>query len=248
MASKHTRKPSTRLPLTRRTTIGPLDDNDPLLSSVAPVASPAISSVASPSPSVAAIDPESNLRSSALPSPSLVGEAGPTEPDPNAKDLSFLLEPSIYHPLSQLELPAPFRRTFPTIPSSKTPLPQSLSQLDTLLAKCDFLLAAHLAGGILSSGSIKSTDIKTIFRLLGVRFSCLELTGNALLAVRNLKSTSHLPFVLFQEMYTPGVRWIRMSRTITRSCLTDQQYTPNLRLLSQLRRVPCLFHGIYVPS
>ncbi len=56
----------------------------------------------------------------------------------------------------------------------------------------DFLSAAHLAGGILSSGSIRATDIKTIFRLLSIRFSCLELTGNTLLAAQESKALEDL--------------------------------------------------------
>ena len=114
------------------------------------------------------------------------------DPDSNSKDLSFLLDPSIYHSLSQLDLPAPFRRPFPPLPTATTPLAQSLSMLDALLAKSDFLSAAYLAGGILSSGSIRPTDTKTIFRLLSVRFSCLELTGGSLLAAQESKALEDL--------------------------------------------------------
>ena len=64
--------------------------------------------------------------------------------------------------------------------------------LDALLAKSEFLSAAHLAGGILSSGSIRSTETKTIFRLLSVRFSCLELTGGSLLAAQESKALEDL--------------------------------------------------------
>ena len=192
MASKHNRKPSTRSPLNRRTTKGPLDEDDPLSSSAASITSPARSTFASPAMSIPATDPEDGFRSSALPSPSLADEARPAEPDPNEKDLSFLLDPSIYHPLSQLDLPPAFRRPFPAAPSTKTPLAQSLSELDALLAKSDFLSAAHLAGAILSSGSVRPTDTETIFRLLSTRFSCLELTGNTLLAAQESKALEDL--------------------------------------------------------
>ena len=192
MASKHTRKPSARSPLPRRTTKGPLDDEDPLSAFATPVASPPRSSLASPSLSVPDTNPEDGFRSSGLPSPSIIDEPPTSESDVNAKDLSFLLDPSIYHPLSQLDIPAPFRRPFPPLPTTTTPLTQSLSQLDALLAKSDFLSAAHLAGGILSSGSIRPTDTKTIFRLLSVRFSCLELTGNTLLAGQESKALEDL--------------------------------------------------------
>jgi tetratricopeptide (TPR) repeat protein len=150
------------------------------------------SSVASPALSVPEANPEDGFHSSELPSPMILDEPNVTESDANAKDLSFLLDSSIYHPLSQLDIPAPFRRPFPPLPSATTPLAQSLPTLDALLAKSDFLSAAHLAGGILSSGSIRPTDTKTIFRLLSVRFSCLELTGGSLLAAQESKALEDL--------------------------------------------------------
>lgn len=122
----------------------------------------------------------------------IMDEPNVAESDANPKDLSFLLDPSIYHPLSQLDLPAPFRRPFPSLPLATTPLARSLSTLESLLAESDFLSAAHLAGGILSSGSVKPTDTKTIFRLLGIRFSCLELTGGSLLAAQESKALEDL--------------------------------------------------------
>jgi tetratricopeptide (TPR) repeat protein len=122
----------------------------------------------------------------------IMDEPSIAESAANAKDLSFLLEPSIYHPLSQLDLPAPFRRPFPPLPLATTPLAQSLSTLDALLAKSDFLCAAHIAGGILSSSSLRPTDTKTIFRLLSIRFSCLELTGGSLLAAQESKALEDL--------------------------------------------------------
>lgn len=163
------------------------------------------SNVASPALSVPDTNPEDGFRSSGLPSPSLVDEPAAAEPDPNAKDLSFLLDSSIYHPLSQLDLPAPFRRPFPPLPSTTTLLAQSLSVLDALLETSDFLSAAHLAGGILSSGSLTPTDTKTIFRLLSVRFSCLELTGSTSLAAQESKALEDLisTFYYFDPPETP---------------------------------------------
>ena len=192
MSSKHTRKPSTRAPLPRRTTKGPLDEEDPLSSLNTPITSPARSSAASPALSLPATNPEDALRSSGPPSTLTIDETNLTEPDPNLKDLSFLLDPSIYHSLSQLDLPAPFRRPFPPLPAATTPLAQSLSTLDALLSKSDYLSAAHLSGGILSSGSIRPTDSETIFRLLSIRFSCLELTGGSLLAAQESKALEDL--------------------------------------------------------
>jgi tetratricopeptide (TPR) repeat protein len=191
MASKHTRKLSSRAPLPRRTTKGPLD-GDPLSNLATTITSPLRSSVASPALSVPDANSEDGFRSSGLPSPMIMDEPSIAESAANAKDLSFLLEPSIYHPLSQLDLPAPFRRPFPPLPLATTPLAQSLSTLDALLAKSDFLCAAHIAGGILSSSSLRPTDTKTIFRLLSIRFSCLELTGGSLLAAQESKALEDL--------------------------------------------------------
>src|SRR3954451_13764713 len=94
------------------------------------------------------------------------------------KDLSFLLDPSIYHPLSQLDVPLPLQQQLPSPPTADTPLQDSLTQLDTLLSNGKFLSVASLASLILVSGSVRPNDTKTIFDLLALRYSCLELTGN----------------------------------------------------------------------
>ena len=116
----------------------------------------------------------------------------PSQQLPDEKDLSFLLDRSIYHPLSQLETPAPFRQQLPPPPTADTPLQDSLNQLESLLSKGNFLLGAFLAAAILVSGSVKPTDSKTIFELLAVRYSCLELTGNGLLAAQEAKGLEDL--------------------------------------------------------
>jgi trafficking protein particle complex subunit 12 len=103
-----------------------------------------------------------------------------------------VLEPSIYHPLSQLEVPAPFRRPFPQLSTASSNVTDALNQLDQLLAHCDYLRAAHLAGLVLVSGLVKPTDQRTIFRLLSIRYSCLELSGNVLLAAQESKSLEDL--------------------------------------------------------
>ena len=108
------------------------------------------------------------------------------------KDLSFLLDGSIYHPLSQLDVPGPFRKSFPASPRADTPLKDSLNRLNELLSSGNFLLAAFLAAAILASGSVSPTDNVTIWDLLAVRFSCLELTGNGLLAAQEAKALEDL--------------------------------------------------------
>lgn len=108
------------------------------------------------------------------------------------RDLSFLLESSIYHPLSQLEVPAPFRRAFPQPPNASANVFAAVSQINELLSQCDYLRAAHLAGLILVSGAVRPTDSMTIFHLLSVRYACLELSGNVLLAAQEAKSLEDL--------------------------------------------------------
>ena len=107
-------------------------------------------------------------------------------------DLSFLLDKSIYHPLSQLEIPLALRQSFPSLPSSNAPLSDQLLRLQGLLQTGNFLAAAYLAAAILVSGAVSPTDSKTIFDLLALRYSCLELTGNTLLAAQESKALEDL--------------------------------------------------------
>jgi trafficking protein particle complex subunit 12 len=64
--------------------------------------------------------------------------------------------------------------------------------LDTLLSKGQFLSVASLAASTLGSGSVAPTDSKTIFELLALRYSCLELTGNGMLAAQESKALEDL--------------------------------------------------------
>lgn len=116
--------------------------------------------------------------------------------------MSFLLDASIYHPLSQLEVPGPFRKPFLPGPTNDT-VERSLEQLDSLLSQCDFLRAAQLAGSILTSGTLRPTDTKTVFRLLAVRYSCLELSGNLLLAAQEAKALEDLSSSFYYDDPNP---------------------------------------------
>ncbi|OAT12039.1 hypothetical protein BDBG_07436 [Blastomyces gilchristii SLH14081] len=112
-------------------------------------------------------------------------------PFPVNKNLSFLLRPDIYHPLSLLDISPAFRSEFPT-PSPNEPLTTSLTTLDNLLNAGHFLLAAHFSATILSSSAIPHNDQNTIFSLLYIRLACLELTGNSLLAAQEAKALEDL--------------------------------------------------------
>ena len=107
------------------------------------------------------------------------------------KNLSFLLRPDIYHPLTQLDIPPAFRSEFPGIPPHE-PLATSLATLDNLLKDGHFLPAAHFSALILTSAVISPTDCPSIFHLLYIRLSCLELTGNTTLAAQEAKALEDL--------------------------------------------------------
>jgi trafficking protein particle complex subunit 12 len=89
-------------------------------------------------------------------------------------------------------MPAPFRQNLPPPPTANTPLQESLNQLDTLLSKGRFLSVASLAASILVSNTVPPRDSKTIFELLALRYSCLELTGNGVLAAQESKALEDL--------------------------------------------------------
>lgn len=116
----------------------------------------------------------------------------PGQAFPQGKDLSFLLDASIYHPLSQLGIPGPLRQALPYPPTADMSLQESLTQLNALLSTGQFLSVASLAASILVSGSVSPGDSKTIFELLSLRYSCLELTGNGLLAAQESKALEDL--------------------------------------------------------
>jgi trafficking protein particle complex subunit 12 len=115
----------------------------------------------------------------------------PDDPEPQSKDLSFLLHPSFYLPVSQLDVPPQFRARLEPI-SPATPIPDSLGEIDRRLSTGEFLFAAHLAAGVLISPTLDPTDIKTIADLLSIRYSCLELTGNTLVAAQESKALEDL--------------------------------------------------------
>src|SRR4051812_47682921 len=121
------------------------DSRSPLTAS--PLSSPvtSISSPSEPGHSTALPNPLEPRRLSSQP---------PSSPSTSAqqsgkfltqdKDLSFLLDPSIYHPLSQLDIPLPLREQLPSPPTADTPLPDSLTRLDRLLSDGKFLSVASL--------------------------------------------------------------------------------------------------------
>lgn len=209
-SAHHQRKVSSRAALPRRSTKGPLDAvEDPLSLSATP--SPSVLSAA-PSPLPQSPQNELNEPSPAETSqsetlshvPSLPQQApGPSQQteDPAAeeRDLSFLLDPSLYHPLSQVEVPGPFRKPYLPSPTKSTSLAKSLTQLDGLLSECEFLRAAQFASAILTSGTIRPMDAPTIFKLLEIRYSCLELCGNLAYAAQEAKALEDISSAFYYD-------------------------------------------------
>ena len=179
----------------RRTTRGPLDDVDPLSPS------PSITSALGPSPPLSRAN-SSALQPSMAENPTTSITTSNVEPEPKAeeaKDLSFVLDPAIYHPVSQLEIPAPFRRPFPVQVTASSSLSDVLEKLEVLLSECNYLAAAFLAGSLLGSGAIKPTDRSTIFRVLAIRFSSLELSGNLAFAAQEAKALEDVGSEFYYE-------------------------------------------------
>lgn len=110
------------------------------------------------------------------------------------QDFSFLLKPEIYHQVSPLAIPPPFRDPARQ-PAADTPIP-------TLLANGHFRAAAIAAAQELTntshaSGSgatrpVSPTDYARIFDLLYVRLSCLCLIDAVPLAAQEAKALEDL--------------------------------------------------------
>ncbi|KAL5050066.1 hypothetical protein BDW71DRAFT_142355 [Aspergillus fruticulosus] len=115
----------------------------------------------------------------------------PELPSELGKDLSFLLRYDNYHSLSQVDIPHALRSDFIS-PTSDETLASSLGSLERLLAEGHFLLAAYLAGTILTSALIPPTDTKVIFALFYTRLACLELSGNTSIAAQESKALEDL--------------------------------------------------------
>lgn len=167
-----------------------LTNASPLSATLSPPSSTKASSIISPlakSQDVDQLDQNQEAQRSLLDNEpeSLVAGA-------SSRSLSFVLDAAIYHPLSQVDIPVPFRRPPVAPPPSSATIAQALSQLDSLIANCDFLGAAHFSAMCLTSGLVQPTDHTSIFRLLATRYSCLELIRQLLLAAQEAKALEDL--------------------------------------------------------
>ena len=118
---------------------------------------------------------------------------------PQRRDFSFLLKPEIYHQVSSLNIPPPFRDPARQ-PAADTPIL-------TLLANGHFRAAAIAAAQELTGSSptttssppISPTDHARIFELLYVRLSCLCLIDAVPLAAQEAKALEDLNSVFYAD-------------------------------------------------
>jgi trafficking protein particle complex subunit 12 len=109
------------------------------------------------------------------------------------KEFHKLLRPEIYHPLTHLTTPAPFRSSS-TQPSPDTPLP-------TLLATGHFRAAAISAAQFLTT-STSPSDHEAIFSLLYIRLACLTLCGSTALAAQEATALEDLNSSAYRDEAT----------------------------------------------
>ncbi|KAL2052460.1 hypothetical protein ABVK25_007332 [Lepraria finkii] len=112
---RHSRNISiNRAPLARPATKGPLDIDDPLAPGAPPTQDTVTAEAANTPVPTTPFSPERPV----------ADIAKAPQPVP-AKDFSYLLRPEIYHPLSQLDLPPPFRTPIHQPAPSAPPSPLS---------------------------------------------------------------------------------------------------------------------------
>ncbi|KAM7211302.1 trafficking protein particle complex subunit-like protein [Rhypophila decipiens] len=207
-AKGHTRNRSAvKATRPRSSTKGPLDTDEVSLNSpLSPQSqlSPQASQRNSLGPGPKSPGPSSPMPRSTTHSPA----PAPPKRAPKPKDLSFLLRPENYHPLTALNLPPAFRTsTGPEQLSPDTPITD-------LLSRGYFRAAAISATQILTSTSpsapsIDPTDSARIFSLLYTRLACLTLIDATPIAAQEVKILEDLnsPFYLDDTIKEHLVPW-----------------------------------------
>ncbi|KAH6632238.1 hypothetical protein F5144DRAFT_593039 [Chaetomium tenue] len=171
----------------RSSTKGPLDDEGPLAS---PLSADQVQRTLSLRSHTAPRSPAfgSPMMRSPAHSPAPTGKRLPVGGAPPSKhglkDFSYLLRPEIYHPLTPLNIPPPFRNP-PNPPAVDTPIPELLSQ-------GYFRAAAIAATQTLTGGTVDPTDHDRIFDLLYTRLACLTLIDATTLAAQEVKALGDL--------------------------------------------------------
>jgi hypothetical protein len=128
------------------------------------------------------------------------GDQGRTAPSPGseptvtiidreAKSFSFLIRPENFLELPQQDVPGPFREE----------QPEQISRKGLLEALHDghYRAAAFIAGHLLQA--CNDTDHEAIFRLLYVRFACLQIVGLHAQAAQESKSMQDVTLAFFRD-------------------------------------------------
>ena len=127
--------------------------------------------------------------------------APPLETPVTTRDFSFLLRPEIYHQISPLTIPPPFRNPA-KLPSADTPIPKLLE--DGHFRAAAIAAAQELTGSSLTPGStpVNPTDHRRIFDLLYIRLSCLCLIDAVPLAAQEAKALEDLNSAFYTDEET----------------------------------------------
>ncbi|PSK56009.1 hypothetical protein B9Z65_4887 [Elsinoe australis] len=184
-----TRTRSARQAAVRRSTRGPLDNEDPLAPSTtsaaeapSPISPP--SSTTSPRPSLLSPPLSALTGSSQRITPLSLSRptSRPSSPSPTTRthDLSFLLRPQLYSPLPPTTLLPPFLN-----PTHQQPPPSS--SLTDLTQSHYYRHAAIKAASDLCTGTITASATTAILAAFHVRLSCLVLTNNSDIAAQEAR-------------------------------------------------------------
>ncbi|XXG98154.1 hypothetical protein Hte_004475 [Hypoxylon texense] len=177
----------------RSSTKGPLDADE------APVVSPISSQAARFSSS--SYQHASSRTSSPLPlprSPAPRSSPAPSAAPVTSKDFSFLLRPEIFHQISPLSVPTPFRSPARQ-PAPDTPIPDLLRRghfraaaIAAVQALTSSPVSASTAAAAAAHPPASPTDHARIFELLYTRLACLCLIDATPLAAQEAKALEDL--------------------------------------------------------
>ncbi|KAK6958341.1 hypothetical protein Daesc_001140 [Daldinia eschscholtzii] len=179
----------------RSATKGPLDVDE------APVASP-IPSQASRFSSSQQASPRTSLSRGLSPASR---SSAPSIAPVTSKDFSFLLRPEIYHQLSPLSIPPPFRHPSRQ-PAPETPIPDLLNHghfRSAAIAAVQALTSSPVSA--LSAAAhppVSPTDHVRIFELLYTRLVCLCLIDATSLAAQESKALEDLNSAFYLDPLT----------------------------------------------
>ncbi|CZR61828.1 uncharacterized protein PAC_11725 [Phialocephala subalpina] len=196
---RHSRHGSSGRALPRRSTRGPLDINE---SPISPSSGPTTPSTLTHNPSSLLSPTASQYATPRIPSPAIgsnlsnitspsfrtarttLSPSRSTLSTNSQKDFTFLLRPEIYHPLTLLDVPPPFR-----VASTQ---PDPSSPLEDLIAQGHLRSAAIKAAQLLTSPGLNTSDHEQIFNLIYTRLSCLTLCNQTTLASQEVKALEDL--------------------------------------------------------